>query len=114
MRQPHMPGQGSVRGLVPQIVANVREEGPLWLQPVDNRQGILHRRVRGMGLVPQCIEKQDVEPLQLMQRRFRNLAVVGQVRSRAEPVAVNLRLSVNQDDRFELHSEDIHRPIDGL
>ncbi len=96
MRQPHVPRQCGVRCFMRQIVANVGEERPLRFQPVDNRQRILHRRVRRMRFVPQRIQKQNVQAFQLMQRRFWNFAVIGQIRRRAEAVSVNLGVAMNQ------------------
>jgi hypothetical protein len=76
-----MARQRGIGDFVRQIVADVREERSLRFHPVDNRQRILYGRVRGMRFVPQRIQKQDVQPFQLMQRRLRNFAVVGEVRA---------------------------------
>ncbi len=52
--------------------------------PLHNAQRILHCRVRGMRLVPQRIQKKNVQTFQLMERRLGNFAVIGQVRRRSK------------------------------
>src|ERR1700730_42844 len=101
-----MRRQSGVGGLVRQIVANVREECPLRLHPFHNAQRILHRGVRGMRLVPQRIQKKNVEALQLVKRRFWNLAVIGEISRASKAVAVNLRLTMNQSHRLEARTEN--------
>ena len=63
VRQPHMRRQRRIGRRVRQIVADVGEERPLRFHPLHDAQRILHRRMRGMRLVPQRVQKQDVEVL---------------------------------------------------
>ena len=67
-----------------------------------------------MRFVPQRIEKQDVQPFQLIERCLRNLAVIGQVSRRPEAVPINLRLPVNQRYWLEARAEYLHRSVDRL
>src|SRR5260370_1565931 len=67
-----------------------------------------------MRLMPQRIKKQNIQPFQLIQRRLGNLAVIGQIRRRSKAVAINLSLSVDQDDRLKAYSQHVHRPVDRL
>src|SRR5271165_805061 len=48
-----------------------------------------------------------------MERRFGNLAVIGQVSPCAKPVPVDLCLSVNQNNRLESHAEYLDWPVNG-
>src|SRR5579863_1503446 len=90
----------------------MREKRPLRFHAIDNSQRVFHRRMRRMWLVSQRIQKQDIQSPQLIQRRFRNLTVVGEVSRRTEPVAVNLSFAVNQNHRLEACPEYLDRPID--
>src|ERR1035437_8501645 len=63
-------------------------------------------------MVPQRIEKQDVESLQLLQRLFRDVAEVREVGGRAEAIRVDRDVSVEHLERCEDCSEEVHRPID--
>ena len=46
--------------------------------------------MRRMRLVPQRVQEQNVQALKLMERRFRDLAVVGEIGRRSKAVAVDL------------------------
>ena len=47
-------------------------------------QGLLHRQVRGMRLMPQRVHNHDVQPSQQLQGRFREVVEVGQIGHRPE------------------------------
>src|ERR1700685_161799 len=49
-----------------------------------------------------------------MQRRFGNLAVIGQVRGRSKAVAVDLRIAMNHRHRLESRSKQFHGPVDRI
>src|SRR5579871_5906631 len=108
----HVRGQCGIRGFVSQIVADVGEKGSLRFHPFHDSQRILHRGVRRMGLVAQRIQEKNIQPFQLMKRRFGNLAVIGEVCRLPKSKAVNLCLSVNQPHRLEARAEQLHRTID--
>ena len=72
IREPHMRRQRRIGLLMRQIVANMSEEGTPGFDPLHNAERIFHRRMRGMRLVPQRIEKQDVKVPQLIKRGFRH------------------------------------------
>src|SRR5664279_4173743 len=68
--------------------------------------------MRGMRMVPQRIEKQDVESLQLLQRLFWDVAEVREVCGRAEAIRLDRDVSVEHLQWCEDCSEEVHRPID--
>src|SRR5579864_1430893 len=103
--------QRSIRLLVRQIVTNVREKCALRLQPLHDAQRVLHRRMRRVRLVAQCIQKQNIEVFQLRQRRYRDLTMVGQVSRRAKTKAINLRVAMDQSDRLESRTKQLQRPL---
>ena len=114
MRQPHVPWQRGIGGFVRQIVANVREERPLRFQPLNNRKRILHRRVRGMRLVPQRVQKQNVQPSQLIASTIPESRCG---RSDTPPSRNGSRKSgfaMNHGHRFEAHAKHIYRPVNRL
>src|SRR5271156_6617969 len=106
-----MRRQSSVGGFMRQIVTNMREESPLRLNPLYNAQRILHRRVRGMRFMPQRVQKKNIQSLQLMERRLRYLAVIGEIRRASEAEAVDLRFSMNQSHRLEARPKKVHRTV---
>src|SRR5271156_1125758 len=106
-----MRRQSSVGRLVRQIVANMSEERALGLHPLHDAQRILHRRMCGMRLMSQRIQKENIQSFELTQRRLGNFAVVGQVCSASEAEAINLRVAVYDPHRFEARSEKIYRTV---
>src|SRR4029077_3019489 len=66
----------------------------------------------GMRLMPQRIQEKNVQSFQLVERRVRNLAMVGEVGGGSEAKAVNFRLAVDQPYRFEARAKNFHRPVD--
>src|SRR5436190_7152813 len=75
---------------------------------------MLDRRVRRVGLVTQRIQKENVQPLKLGQRAFRDIAVIGKASRRSEAKAVNLAVAMNQDNRLEPRAEKLERPVQFL
>ncbi len=55
----------------------------------------------GCGLCRKRIQEQNVEPLQLRERCFRNFAEICQVGRGAEPIAVDFCLPMNHRYRFK-------------
>src|SRR5580692_3633194 len=92
--EPHMRRQDGVGRLMWQVVANMRKERPLRLHPLHDAQGILHRRVRGMRLVPERVQKKNVQPFQLAKRRHRYFAVIGEIRRRPKAEAIDLSIAM--------------------
>lgn len=64
--QPYVSRQGRVGRFVRQIVTDVREKGALRFQPLHDLERVLHGGVRRVRLVPERIQKQDVQIFQLM------------------------------------------------
>ena len=91
----------------------MREKSALRTQAVDNGQRVSYGRMRRVRLMPQCIEKQNVEAFEFMHRGLGNFAVVSEVGGRAEAISVNLALAVNQNDRLEAHAENVDGAVDG-
>src|ERR1700730_9145613 len=60
--------------------------------------------MRGMWLMPQCVQKQYVEPPQLFHRFRQNLAVIGQVRGAAETISKHLAAPMHQRHRMALQT----------
>src|ERR1700683_4511309 len=106
-----MRRQGRIRCIMGQIVANVGKEAPLGFYALHDAQRILHCRMRGMRLMPQCIQEENVQSLQLMERRLGNLAMISEISGVAETEAVNLRLAVNQAHWLEACPKSFHGTI---
>src|SRR2546423_15056116 len=64
-----------------------------------------------MRLVAQRVQEEHIQSLQLGQRAFGNLAVVSQISCRSKTKTVGLRLTVDQHDRLESSSKQLHRSI---
>ena len=112
MRQAYMLGQRGIGGFVTQVVTNVRKKCPLRLQPLDCLQRTLHRGVRGMRLMPQRIQKQNVQALQLAQRGIGDLAVICQIRRRAKALSINLGFAMDHYNGLEPHPKYVYRAVD--
>src|ERR1700683_2192448 len=65
-----------------------------------------------MRLVPQRVQKKNVETLQLVERCLWNFAVVGEIRRGPKAIAVNFRVAMNQAHRFEGRPEKLPRAVD--
>src|SRR5437016_7488905 len=61
------------------VMTDVREESPLGFGSLHDAQGILHRGVRRMRLVAKCIEKQNVQIVELGKGSLRDIAMVGKI-----------------------------------
>jgi predicted TIM-barrel fold metal-dependent hydrolase len=75
--QPYMRWQRRICGVVWQVVTDVGEERPLGFHSIDDAQRIFYCRVCGVRLVPESVEKKNVQAFELMKRCFRYLAVIG-------------------------------------
>ena len=82
-------GSMRFRALVAEVVTDVREESPPWREPLHGLNGAVHGGVGGVRLISKRVEKQDVQTLQQAVRRFRDLAVIGEIGRRAETEPVN-------------------------
>ena len=60
-----------------------------------------------MWMVPQRIEEQDVEVLQLSQRLFRHAAEIGEIRGRTEAIAFDGNVAMMHRQRSERGAEQI-------
>src|SRR5580658_6180525 len=96
---------------MPQVMANMREERALGFHPLHDAQRILHRRVRGVRLVPQGIQKENIQPFQLLERRLWDFAVIGEISRTAKAKAVDFSFAMNQAHGLKASPEEIDRPI---
>src|SRR5664280_2544828 len=67
--------------------------------------------MRGVRLVTERIEKENVEVLQHFHRTLRNLAEVGEISRRAKSITVNLRLTVDNRHRRKRRAEQLQRLV---
>src|SRR6266403_6242026 len=70
--------------------------------------------MRGMRLVAQRVQKQNVEVSQLLQRFGRNIAVIGQIGGRSETETKNRSIAVDHCQRLEARSEQFDRAVDRM
>ena len=82
-------------------MADVGEECAFRLQSLHGLQRMFNGRMRGMRLETQGIQKKNVEPLQLRQRCFGNIAMIGQICRGSEAKSINLGITVNDGDWFK-------------
>src|SRR6185369_11662833 len=68
----------------------------------------------GMWCVPQGIEKQYIQVVQLCKRLFRDRAEVGEICSLAETKPNDLSVSMHYFYRHKICAEQLHRPIDSV
>src|SRR5690242_4904936 len=67
--------------------------------------------MRRVGLMPERVQKLNVQALQLLQRLLRNIAEIRQVCGGADPVAVNLGFAVNYRYRTKGRAKQFKRAI---
>jgi len=60
-----MRRQGRIGGLVWQVVTDMGEERALRLYALHDAQGVLNGGMRGMRLMSQSVQKQDIQVLQV-------------------------------------------------
>src|SRR5215469_10477691 len=108
----HILRQLGVGRLVRKIVRHVSEERALRLQLFDDLQRILERRVRGMRMVPQRIENQNIEPLQLRHRVIRDRAEIRCIGCRTEAVGLDGIVTMIYNQLNELRAKHSDRPVD--
>src|SRR5208282_2191882 len=70
--------------------------------------------MRGMRLVAQRIQKQNVEAPQLLQRFGRDLAVIGQVGGRSETETDDRSFPMDHRHWLEARAEQLDRALDWL
>src|SRR6202041_314107 len=109
-----MRWQACIGRLMRQIVANMCEERPLSFYPLHNAQRIFHCGMRRMRLVPQGVQKKNVQTFQLMKRRLRDFAVICEIGRASKAEAIDLRVAMNQPHWFEARPEKFHRSINRL
>src|SRR5690349_23721485 len=95
-------------------MANVCKERSLRLQLLHNAHRVFYRRMRGMGLVPQRIQEQNVQLLQLGKRRLRNGAEIGEVRGGPEAIPVDFSIAMKNLYRLEAGAIQLHRASHGV
>ena len=66
MRQAHVFRQGLIRFLVRQIVGDVSKESAPRLQFFHQAERVRHRGMRGMRAMAQRIQKEYIQPAQLL------------------------------------------------
>src|SRR5208283_2242676 len=113
MRQANVRGQRGIGLVVRQIVRDVRKVSALRFQTIHQTQRVLDRRVRGMGMATQRIQKQDVKVLQLGERLFRHAAEVGEIGHRTEAIAFDGCIAVIYQQRSERRPKQPQWPIQG-
>src|SRR5262249_15694091 len=114
MCQANVVRERLVGGFVRQIVGDVGEESALGFEFIYQAQRVCDARVRGMGPVPQRVEKKDVETAQLLHGLRRNLTEVGEGSRRSEAKAVDFRVTVDDFHRLKPRSEQVQRAVDPL
>src|SRR5208283_389661 len=97
-----------------QVVGDVREVGMLRLQALHQLHRVSYGRVRRMWMMPQRVEEQDVEILQLRQRLFRHAAEVGEVRRRTKAISLDGNVAVMHNQRSKRCSEQFQRAVHRL
>src|ERR1700676_5502830 len=90
------------------------EECALRFYLFHDLQRLLDGRMRGVRLVAQRVQKQDVEISQLLQRFGRTLAVIGQIGGRSETETKNRSIAVDHRQRLEARSEQFDGAVDGM
>ena len=107
--KPYVGRKESLGALMGKIVADVRKVGAGGREFLDDLQGALDRGVRGMGFVAKCVQKQHVEPGEVLHGFFRDLAVIGEIGEGAEAESVDLAFSVQQRHRSAGDPKQIER-----
>src|SRR4029077_7539650 len=90
------------------------EEDPLGADLIGDAHGILDGGVRGVGLVPQTVEKKHVEALQARGGGLGDFAEVGEIGGRAKAEAVDFGVAVNDGDRLEPGAEEMEGTVNGF
>src|SRR5579864_1255697 len=86
----------------------MREERTLRREFFHRFKRPLHRRMRGVRFVPERVEKQYIQAAQLLHRLVGNVAVIGEIRRRAEAEAMHRALAVAETDRHELQAKQFN------
>src|SRR5208283_4031152 len=81
------------------------------LQPLHQFQRIPHRRMRGMWMMPERIEKQDIEVLQLGKRLFRHTAEISEICHSTEAITLDGSIAMMHNQRSERRPKQFQRPI---
>ena len=76
---------------------------------LTSTRGLGDGHVCRVGLVPQCVEKSDLESAQQFQRGIRDQAVVGQIGHWAEAKPKDLKVAVNHQDGNKFQAEQMER-----
>src|SRR5262249_2124354 len=106
--------QGGIGLFVLQGVRDVGEERALRLQTFHQFQRLLDGGMRRMRTMPQCIEKKNVETLNLGERAPRDLVEAGEVWGRSKTEAVDLRLSMQDLDDLEAQAEQLQVAVEDV
>src|SRR3954452_4553215 len=109
-----MRRQGRIGGLVWQVVTDMGEERALRLYALHDAQGVLDGGMRRMTLMPQSVQKQNIQVLQVRERLLRNVAEIGQVSCGAKAVSIDLGVPMNHRHRLKAGTKQLHRPVDRL
>src|ERR1019366_7318082 len=96
-----------------QVVADVRDTCSLRFECGRDLQRLFYGGMRGMRLVAQRIQKENVEAAQFLQRFGRDLAVIGQVSSRSETETDNRSFAVDYRHRLEARAKQFNGALDG-
>src|SRR5215468_9174510 len=114
MSQAYVVGKSFVSLFVGQVVRDVGEESTLRPELIHQAQGIGDRGVRGMGAVPERVQKQDVQVAQAIHGLGRDLAEVSQVGGGAEAKTMDGGVAMDQFDRLKCCAEQLQRTVDAV
>src|SRR6478672_1519368 len=114
MREPDMRRQGRIGGFVWQVVTDMGKERALRLYALHDAQGVLNGGMRGMRLMSQSVQKQNIQVLQVRERLLRNVAEISQVSCGAKAVSIDLGIAMNHRHRLKAGAKQLHRTVDGL
>src|SRR5262245_28121841 len=95
-------------------MTDVREERAPRMQTRHSLDRPIDRRMRGVRLIPQRIQKQHIQVLQQTDRFLRDLAVIGEIGGRTEAEAVDGLPAVQYRHRYELYAEQVEWAVDHL
>src|SRR5580700_6315995 len=95
-----------------QVMTDVCEKDAFGVQAICDPDRVFDSGVRGMRLVAQSVEEEDIEILQVRHRGLGNLAEIGQIGGGAEAISVDLRFSGNHGGGLEDRAEELERARD--
>lgn len=111
--EPDVGWEGGFGASVVEVMTHVGEEGAAGPEFFDVSDGFFEMRVTEVGVAAECIENEDVEVLKERETFVGDVAHVGEVGNRAEAVAGDLLVAVNDGDASEAGPEKINARTGG-